>query len=144
MLLQLLLEMLSLAADMRIQLAAVECLLAVTGRRVIFLILYSQFVLVLSDRFSVLYKSVMFFSVLNCANAKFKKIVVRKKERKSIYIAPFCTEVHTKCSGMDHTVLPTNTMPAFPSWHSPDVTTTATEAADIQLQLTTHLLTPKG
>ena len=73
MLLQLLLEMLSLAADMRIQLAAVECLLAVTGRRVIFLVLYSQFVLVLSDRFSVLYKSVMFFSVVNCANAKFKK-----------------------------------------------------------------------
>jgi len=27
---------------------------------------------------------------------------------------------------------------------SPDVTTTATEAADIRLQLTTHLLTPKG
>jgi len=33
---------------------------------------------------------------------------------------------------MDHTVLPANnTMPAFPSWHLPDVTTTATEAADI-------------
>jgi len=27
---------------------------------------------------------------------------------------------------------------------SPDVTTTATEAADVQLQLTTHLSTPKG
>jgi len=27
---------------------------------------------------------------------------------------------------------------------SPDVATTATEAADIQLQLTTHFLTPKG
>ena len=53
------------------------------------------------------------------------------KERKSIYIAPFCTKVHTKRSGMDHTVLPTNnTMLAFPSWRSPDVTTTATEAAD--------------
>jgi len=39
------------------------------------------------------------------------------KERKSIYIAPFCTKVHTKRSGMDHTVLPANnTMPAFPSW----------------------------
>jgi len=58
------------------------------------------------------------------------------KENKSIYIAPFCTKVHTKHSGMDHTVLPANnTMPAFPSWRSPDVTTTATEAADIQLQL---------
>jgi len=43
---------------------------------------------------------------------------------------------------MDHTVLPANnTMPAFPSWRSPDVTTTAAEAADIQLQLTTHLST---
>jgi len=31
---------------------------------------------------------------------------------------------------MDHTVSPANnTMPAFPSWRSPDVTTTATEAA---------------
>jgi len=38
------------------------------------------------------------------------------KERKSIYIAPFCTKAHTKRSGMDHTVLPANnTMPAFPS-----------------------------
>ena len=54
------------------------------------------------------------------------------KERKSIYIAPFRTKVHTKRSGMDHTVLPANnTMTAFPSWRSPDVTTTATEAADI-------------
>jgi len=50
----------------------------------------------------------------------------RKKERKSIYIAPFCKKVHAKRSGMDHTVLPANnTMPAFPSWRSPDVTTTA-------------------
>jgi len=48
-------------------------------------------------------------------------------------------------SGMDHTVLSANnTMPAFPSWRSPDVTTTANEAADIQLQLATHLSTPKG
>ena len=40
----------------------------------------------------------------------------KEKERKSIYIAPFCTKVHTKHSGMDHTVLPANnTMPAFPS-----------------------------
>jgi len=34
-------------------------------------------------------------------------------------------------------------MPVFPSWRSPDVTTTTTEAADIQLQLTTHLSTQK-
>jgi len=69
----------------------------------------------------------------------------KEKERKSIYIAPFRTKVHTKRSGMDHIVLPANnTMPAFPSWRSTDVTTTATEAAEIQLQLTTHLSTPKG
>jgi len=38
------------------------------------------------------------------------------KERKSIYIAPFCTKVHSKRSGVDHTVLPANnTTPAFPS-----------------------------
>jgi len=55
-----------------------------------------------------------------------RKVKERKgKERKSIYIAPF----RTKRSGMDHTVLPANnTMP----WRSPDVATTATEAADIQ------------
>jgi len=48
-----------------------------------------------------------------------------------------------KRSGMDHTVLPANkTMPAFPfRKRSPDGATT-TEAADIQLQLTTHLSTP--
>ena len=54
-------------------------------------------------------------------------MMIRKgKERKSIYIAPFCTKVHTKRSGVDHTVLPANnTTPAFPSWRSPDVATTA-------------------
>jgi len=37
----------------------------------------------------------------------------KEKERKSIYIAPFRTKVHTKRSVMDHTVLPANnTMPA--------------------------------
>jgi len=37
------------------------------------------------------------------------------KQRKSIYIAPFRTKIHTKRSGMDHTVLPANNnMPAFP------------------------------
>jgi len=68
---------------------------------------------------------------------------VKGKERKSIYIAPFCTKVHTKRSGMDHTVLPIIT-PCLPFLRerSPDDTTT-TEAADIQLQLTTHLSTPK-
>jgi len=46
-----------------------------------------------------------------------KALIRKEKERKSIYIAPFCTKVHTKRSGMDHTVLPANnTMPGFPSW----------------------------
>jgi len=44
------------------------------------------------------------------------KEVRKGKERKSIYIAPFRTKVHTKHSGMDHTVLPANNIvPAFPS-----------------------------
>jgi len=43
-------------------------------------------------------------------------LYLKEKERKSIYIAPFCTKVHTKRSGMNHTVVPANnTMPAFPS-----------------------------
>jgi len=47
---------------------------------------------------------------------KLAKFRCKRKERKSIYIAPFRTKVHTKRSGMDHTVLPANnTMPAFPS-----------------------------
>jgi len=42
-------------------------------------------------------------------------VQVSFKERKSIYIAPFCIKVHAKRSGMDHTVLlANNTMPAFP------------------------------
>jgi len=40
--------------------------------------------------------------------------VKKEKEKKSIYIAPFCTKVHTKRSGIDHTVLPANnTMTPF-------------------------------
>jgi len=70
---------------------------------------------------------------------------VKERKGRVFIIAPFRTKVHTNRSGMDHTVLHANNiMPAFPSWRSPDVTTTATDAADIQLQLTTHLLTPKG
>jgi len=43
-------------------------------------------------------------------------VLKKGKEKKSIYIAPFFTKVHTKRSGMDHTILPAdNTMPAFPS-----------------------------
>jgi len=83
----------------------------------------------------------------------------KEKERRSIYIAPFCTKVHTKCSGMDHTVLPANnTMPAFPSWaftrwhhhnnwgsrHPIAAYYSFIDPKRIQLQLTSHLLTPKG
>jgi len=39
---------------------------------------------------------------------------VKGKERKDIYIAPFCTKVHTKRSRMDHTVLPANN--TIPHW----------------------------
>jgi len=73
--------------------------------------------------------------------------IKERKEKEEYLYSAFLHQgtLHTKRSGMDHTVLPANnTMPAFPSWRSPDVTTTATEAADIQLQLTTHLSTPKG
>jgi len=87
------------------------------------------------------------WAVKLCSNkiVQFLTVKGKGKERKSIYIAPFRTKVLTKRSGMDHTVLAVNnTMPAFPSWRSPDVATTATKAADIQLQLTTHLSTPKG
>ena len=73
----------------------------------------------------------------------YEVLLVTVKEE-YLYSAFLAKEVHSKRSGIDHTVLPANTMPAFPSWRSPDVTTTATEAADIQLQLTTHLSTPKG
>jgi len=69
------------------------------------------------------------------------------KGKESIYIAPF-TVIQSKRSGVDHTVLGPylQITPRRPFLHerSPDVTTTAAEAADIQLQLTTHLSTPKG
>ena len=50
------------------------------------------------------------------AQRQYRQVIRKKgKERKSIYIAPFCTKVHPKRSGMDHTVLlANNTMPAFP------------------------------
>jgi len=58
----------------------------------------------------------------------------RKGREEYLYSAFLAKEVHSKRSGMDHTVLPANnTVPAFPSWRSPDVTTTASDAADIQL-----------
>jgi len=45
---------------------------------------------------------------------------------------------------MDHTVLPANnTMPAYPSWRSPDVTTTETEAAEHPIAAHYSFIDPK-
>ena len=70
--------------------------------------------------------------------------LAKGKERKSIYIAPFCTR-YTQCAQAWITEFYLQTTPCLPFLRerSPDGTTT-TKAADIQLQLTTHLSTPKG
>ena len=67
------------------------------------------------------------------------------KERKSIYIALF-GQGGTLSAETWITQFYLQITPCLPFLRerSPDVTTTATEAADIQLQLTTHLSTPKG
>jgi len=65
-----------------------------------------------------------------------------ERKGKEEYLAPFCTKVHTKCSGMDHTQFYLQTTPCLPFLRerSPDGTT----IADIQFQLTSPLSTPKG
>jgi len=68
----------------------------------------------------------------------------RKGKEEYLYSALLHQCTHKALRHGSHSLPANNTMPAFPSWHSPDVTTTATEAADIQLQLTTHLSSPKG
>jgi len=60
----------------------------------------------------------------------------KEKERKSIYIAPFFAPRYTQSAQAWIT--------QFYLQITPDGTTTTTEAADIQLQLTTHLSTAKG
>jgi len=69
-----------------------------------------------------------------------------KKERKSIYIALFWPRRYTQRAQAWITQFYLQITPCLPfvRQRSPDVTTTATEASDIQLQLTTHLWTPKG
>jgi len=69
-----------------------------------------------------------------------------KKERKSIYTALFWPRWYTQSAQAWITQFYLQITPClhFLRERSPDVTTTATEAADIQLQLTTHLSTPKG
>jgi len=66
------------------------------------------------------------------------------KERKSIYIAPFILRIVSKRSDMDHsfTCKLHHARLSFVSVHQ--IVPPLTEVADIQLQLTTHLSTPKG
>jgi len=68
------------------------------------------------------------------------------KERKSIYIALFWPRSYTQSAQAWITQFYLQNTPRLPFLRerSPDVTTTATEAADIQLLLTAHLSTPKG
>jgi len=68
------------------------------------------------------------------------------KERKSIYIALLWPRWYTQSAQAWITQFYMQITPRLPFLRerSPDVTTKATEAADIQLQLTTHLSTPKG
>jgi len=69
-----------------------------------------------------------------------REFTFAKKERKSIYIAPFGPRRYTQSAQAWITqfyLQMTPCLPFFPQ-RSPDGTTTATEAADIQLQLTTE------
>ena len=72
----------------------------------------------------------------------------RKKERKGrVFInSAFWPRWYTQSAQAWITQFCLQITPCLPFLceRSPDVTTTATEAADIQLQLTTHLSTPKG
>jgi len=68
---------------------------------------------------------------------------LKRKESKSIYIAPFILRIVSNRSDMDHIVLPANyTCLSFVS--VPQMAPPLTEVEDILLQLTTHLSTPKG
>jgi len=79
-------------------------------------------------------------------HASSTKPEVKGKERKSVYIAPFWPRRYTQSVQAWITQFYLQITPCLPFLRelSPDGTTTATEAADIQLQLTTHLSTPKG
>jgi len=68
--------------------------------------------------------------------------LVKRKGKKSIYIAPF-TVIHSSAQAwITQFYLQITPHLPFLRQRSPDVTTIATAAAD--LQLTTHLSTPKG
>ena len=72
-------------------------------------------------------------------------VVDKGKERKSIYTVLFWPRWYTQSAQAWITQFYLQITPRLPFLRerSPDVTTTATEAADIQLQLITHLSTPK-
>jgi len=95
------------------------------------------------------------FVVIRCVGSSFRFsrrtwlptwLGLKEKERKSIYIALFWPRWCTQSAQARITQFYLQITPCLPFLceRSPDVTTTATEAADIQLQLTTHLSTPKG
>jgi len=71
--------------------------------------------------------------------------IERKGKEDGIYIAPLSTHAYSQSAQAWTTQFYLQTTPCLPFLRkrSPDGATT-TEAADIQLQLTTHLLTPKG
>jgi len=84
-------------------------------------------------------------TIRNRNDSRYSRKKRKKGKEEYLYSAFLRQGTHKALRHGSHLVLPANiTMPAFPSWRSPDVTTTATEAEDIQLQLTTHLSTPKG
>jgi len=85
--------------------------------------------------------------LVTCCTVIRLELRLEKKEKgkeEYLYSAFLHQGTHKALRHGSHSITCNNTMPAFPSWRSPDVTSTATEAADIQLQLTTHLSTPKG
>jgi len=72
--------------------------------------------------------------------------VKERKGKEEFYIALFWPRWHTQSAQAWITQFQLQITPCLPFLpeRSPDVTTPATEAAGIQLQLTTHLSTPKG
>jgi len=72
------------------------------------------------------------------------ELIKKRKGKKSIYIVPFTVNTQSAQACITQFYLHITPRLPFLRERSPDVTTTATEAADIQLQPTTHLSTPKG
>ena len=82
--------------------------------------------------------------LLSIPIVKISDAVKSKGKEEYLYSTFLAKEVHSKRSGMDHTFyLQITPCLPFLREHSPDGTTTTTEAVYIQLQLTTHLSTPE-